>query len=264
MKLRRLKLFLFFLIIFLILFGLNKLGIKKIKNTVFLISSPLQEIFFETGKKVSFTFQALFEAKNLKKENQELKRINLELQQRIVTLKEIAGENKVLRKALDLGLENEFDLSLAKVISRATEGDFILINKGERDGIVQGMPVISSEKILFGRVGEVFDSFSQIILISNGNISFDIEVLTDLGKALGIAKGRGNFQVQFQFIPKEAQIREGDMVVSSRLGKDFPEGLLVGTIKTVKRSDVEPFLEGEIKPYFPEIDLTSLFVIRKF
>lgn len=264
MNLKRAKFLLIFLVIFLIFFGLNKLGIGKIRNTVFLLSAPLGETFWRAGEKVSSTFQTLFEVEKLKRENQELKKINLELQYQIIALKELARENEALREALNLGLEKDFTLSLAKVISRAFEGDFIFINQGKKEKISQGMPVITSERILLGRVGEVFDNFSEVILISNGDFTFDVEVLTENEKVLGIAKGKGDFKVQFQFIPKEAQIKEGDMVVSSRLGGNFPQGLLVGTIKTVKRGDVEPFLSGEIKPFFPETDFGTLFVIKEF
>lgn len=264
MKLGRLKLLLILLIIFLIFFGLNKLGIAKIRNTVFLLSAPLQESFWKAGEKVSSSFGALLEAENLKRENQELKKINLKLQYQVISLREAARENEALRKALNLELEKDFTLSDAKAISRVTEGDFVLINQGKEEGISKGMPVITSERILLGKIGEVFDNFSEVILISNGDFTFDIEILTENEKVLGIVKGKGGFRVQFQFIPSEAQIKEGDMVVSSRLGGNFPQGLLVGTVKTIKRSDVEPFLAGEIKPFFPELDFTNLFVIRKF
>lgn len=264
MKLGKAKFLLIFVVIFLIFFGLNKLGIGKIRNTVFLLSAPLQEAFFEAGEKVSSTFRTFFEIENLKEENQELQKINLELQYQIIALKELARENQALREALNLELEKDFTLSLAKVISRASEGDFILINQGKEDGISQGMPVITPEKILLGRIGEVFDDFSQVILISNVNSTFDIEVLSENEKVLGIVKGKGDGRVQFQFILKEASIKEGDMVVSSRLGGDFPQGLLVGIVSSFKRNDAEPFLTGEIKPFFPELDFTNLFIIRKF
>lgn len=264
MKLKRVKLLLILLIIFLIFFSLNKLGIEKIRNTIFLVSTPFQEAFFEAGEKVSFTFQTLFEIKNLKREKEELKKINLKLQQQVITLQELARENMTLREALNLEIEKEFTLSLAKVISKKTEGDFILIDRGKEDGISKSMPVITSEKILLGKIGEVFDDFSEVILISNPKTTFDIEVITQTERVLGIAKGKGDLKVQFQFVPKDSQIKEGDIAMTSRLGGSFPQGLLVGTIKTVKESDIEPFLGGEIKPYFQETDFGTLFVIKKF
>ncbi len=264
MNLGKAKPLLILLIIFLIFFGLNKLGIGKIRNTVFLLSAPVGEAFWEAGEKVSSGLGALFEIESLKKRNQELEKINLELQHQIIALREVAGENETLREVLNLGLEKDFTLSLAKVISRATEGDFILINQGREDGILQGMPVITSERVLLGKVGEVFDDFSEVILISNGDITFDVEVLMENEKVLGLAEGKGEFRVRFQFIPKEAQIKEGNVVMSSRLGGDFPQGLLVGIVSSFKRSDAEPFLTGEIKPFFPELDFGTLFIIRKF
>ncbi|MCD6500573.1 rod shape-determining protein MreC [bacterium] len=264
MKLRRLKLFLVFLVILLVFFSLNKFGINKIRNTIFRVSSPIQEAFWQVGKKLSLTLQVLFEIKELKKETEEVKKMNLRFQHQIIALREIARENKVLRKALNLDLQKPFNLTLANVVSKTTEGDFILINQGKKEGLSQGMPVITAEKILVGRIEKVFDDFSQVSLISNPKITFDIEVLDENEKFLGIAKGKGNLRIQFQFIDKKAQIKKGDTVVSSRLAGNFPPGLLVGTIKTIKKSDVEPFLEGEINPYFKELDIEILFVIKEF
>lgn len=269
MKSKKIKFFLVLVIIFLIFFSLNKLGINSARNAILLISSPFQQAFWQAGEKVSFGFQALFGAGDFKRENQELKKTNLRLLEEITNFKEVARENMSLRKALNLGLEKEFNLVLAKAISKKTEGDFILVNRGKEDGISKDMPVISSEKILLGKVGEVFDNFSTIILISNSKVTFDIEVLSEnpsatesLNRALGAAKGEGNSKLIFQFIPKEAQIKEGDIVTTSALGGNFPQGLLVGTINTLEKNDIEPFQQGEIKPYFLEIDLTNLFIIK--
>lgn len=264
MRIAKPKFFLTLLIILMIFFSLNKLGIQKLRNKIFLISSPLQEALWQGGEKISTTFQAVFEANNLKKEIQELKESNLKLQYQVISLKELARENKTLREALNLELEKEFNLNLAKVISQKTQGDFLLINQGEKAGISEDKPVISSEKVLLGKIGQVFDDFSTVRLISSKDFTFDIEVLTESGKVLGVAEGKGNLKVQFQFIPKDSQIREGDKVITSRLAGNFPQGLLVGEIKTIKRSDVEPFLTGEITPYFPKLELETIFVIKEF
>jgi len=264
MNSKRTKLLLILLIIFLIFFSLNKFGLNQIRNAIFLISSPFQKILWETGEKVSLSFGALFEVQNLKREAQELKKLNFQLQYQVISLKELTEENRALREALNLGLQKPLTLSLAKAISRTSAGDFILINQGKNEGISKGLPVITAEKILLGKIEEVFDNFSTVALISNPKTTFDIEVLTETEGVLGLAAGKGNFKVQFQFIPKEAQIKEGDIVITSDLGGNFPQGLLVGTIKTFKKSDIEPFLTGEIKPFFQEINLTNLFIIKEF
>lgn len=253
------------MLIFLIFFSLNKLGIARVRNTIFLISSPFQKAFWVSGQKVSGFFQTLFELKDLKKENQELKKINFQLLRENLQLQELERENKILREALDLGLEKKFSFILTEPISTETEGDFILINKGKRDGLQREMPVITPEEIILGKIGEVFDDFSQVILISNQGFSFSIAIQAGTeNEVLGVSRGKGNYEIQFELVPKEARIEKGNIVSTSLLGGTFPQGLLVGEIKTLKKSDIKPFQVGKIQPYFLETDLGALFVIKEF
>ena len=63
---------------------------------------------------------------------------------------------------------------------------------------------------------------------------------------------------------REENLSQGDIVVTSALGGIFPKGLLVGRIKQIKRSDVEPFQQAEIEPFFDISQTNNLFVILEF
>ncbi|MDI6883011.1 MAG: rod shape-determining protein MreC [Patescibacteria group bacterium] len=260
---KRQKILLIVLIISL-LFLLNKFGGKEIRNNFYLISSPLQKFFWQIGKELSEISKIFFEIKNLKKENEKLLKENLKKEKELILLKTLEEENKFLKKALDQKLEKKFQLIMAEVISKDSEGDFILINKGKKEGVFKNMPVITEEQVLLGKIGEVFDNFSKVRLISDKDFTFDIEISTEKEMVLGIAKGKGNLKIEFQLIPREAQIKEGDIVGTSNFGGNFPKNLLIGEIKTFKKSDVEPFQEGEIEPYFTKINLMRLFVITGY
>lgn len=267
MKLKKMKLALTILIILIVFFSLNKLGIGQVRNSIYLISSPLQRMFFRAGQRVSENLGGLFQTENLKQENSRLREINYALLQKVIKLQEIAKENEQLREALELGLPEKFNLQLVKVISRQAEGDVILINEGEKNGIEPGMPVISSSRVLIGKVGKVLPNFSEVILISNLQSIFDIEISSfseTPEEILGVARGQGNSQLQFQFVPREFQIQAGDIVTTSRIGGNFPPALLVGKIQTVIKEDVEAYQHGRIEPFFTKEKLGTLFVIKNF
>ena len=76
-----------------------------------------------------------------------------------------------------------------------------------------------------------------------------------------MVKGKGGFEVSFDLVPKDKEISEGDLIVTSALGGVFPQGFLVGEIKGVRKSDVEQFQTAEIKPGFNLENLDYLFVI---
>jgi len=207
-------------------------------------------------------FGTIGNAGSLKENNEELRFQNQELLAETAVLKELEKENEFLREALGISLSEDFGLILASLTGKDISEDSIFIDKGLEDGILKEMPAISQQKVLLGRVGEVYGSFSRVDLISFKESSFDAKVS---GKEIyGLVKGLGQFKVLLDLIPQEKEILEGDFVVSSSLGGIFPQGLLVGSIGKVKNSDVRPFQEAEINPAFDIGGIKRLFIISDF
>lgn len=235
---------------------------KEAKNFFYKISEPIQKVFWRAGDRVSDFFETVFEIKNLKKEADSLKLKNQELLAKITILEELKNENEILRQALNINLAKEFSLSLAQVIGKDISQDFILINKGSKDGISENFPVISQQKILLGKISEVYKDYAKVMLISNKESSFDGKIIEK--ETLGQVLGKGSFKVLFDLISPEQEITEGDLVETSALGGTFPKGLLVGQITEVKRSDVQPFYQAEISPFFDLGKLEMVFVVLSF
>ena len=251
------------LILFLILFlSFSNIYQKEVRNFFYKISEPFQKFFWKAGQKFSFFIDAFTEIKTLKEENERLKKENQRLLAELSLLKEVQKENQILRKSLNLGLEKEFKLTLADVIFKDLSEDSILINKGRKHGIKEGLPVITQEKILIGRVFEVYEEYSKVLLISNKKSSFDGKIAEK--EILGQVRGKGNLKISFDLVPREKEIKEGDLVETSALGGIFPSGLLVGKIKKVKGSDIEPFWKIEIFPLFELDKLNKVFIILEF
>lgn len=244
-----------------VIVGLNFFQ-NKIRNFFYLLSSPIQASLWQTGDKVSDFFETIAEIKNLKKENEDLKLKISALMSENASLKELKNENEFLRVALDLGLEKEFKLALVQIIGKDISQDSLLINKGKKDGITEGLPVITEQKNLVGKISEVYDDFSKVILIFDKDSSFDAKLQEQ--EIFGVVKGKGDSKLFLDRVPQEKELKPGDILVTSALGHVFPEGLLVGEIKEVKKSDVEPFQQAEISPFFDINELQKLFVISPF
>ena len=257
----------FFLVIavLLILITLNQFFLDEVKNTFYIVTSPIQNILWKKGEEFSGFLQTLVKIGSLKVENEELLRQNQELLNITGEVKDLRKENQTLREVLNLELEKDFELILVEVISKETDGDFILISKGSEDGILEGMPVITKEKIVVGTIEKVYKNFSRISLLSNQKSSFDVEIQSkEDDEIYGLAQGQGDLRIRLKFVPQEEKITEGDMVFTTVLAGIFPKGLLVGEIGEVKKSDLSAFQEAEINPYFKKNLSEILFVIKNF
>jgi len=230
---------------------------KEVRNFFYCISSPVQKVLWKAGERSSGFLEGIIRTGNLKNKLDELSSKNQELLSQIIILQELEEENDILREALGIGLQKEFKLALTQVIGKDMSQDFLLIDKGVKDGISENMPVITQQKVLVGRIGETYDKFSKVMLISNKDSSFDAKV-NDIS---GIIKGQGNFKILFDLIPREKDLFQGDIVVTSALGGFFPGGLLIGEIKEVQKSDVEPFQQAEIESFFDISQTETLFII---
>jgi len=235
------------------------LNLKGIRNFFHIISTPVQKVLWRQGSALSNSIETIFRIKGLKQENDNLVLRIEELLAENVGLRELKRENETLRGALDIGLQKDFNLSLVEVTSKDFNQDFILINKGQNNGLSPGMTVITSQKVLIGRISEVFDNFSKVMLISCRQSSLSAEIQDR--EVEGVAQGEGAFSLRFNLVNVDKEIEQGDVVITSSLDNVFAQGLLVGQVKLVEKKDVEPFQAAWIEPFFNISDLRELFVI---
>lgn len=235
---------------------------KEVRSFFYSVSAPIQKIFWRAGDRVSNFFESIANAGKLKDEVNKLKNENQNLLSYLVSLNDLKKENEALRGALEIGLEKEFKLTPAKIIGKDVSMDIILIDRGAKDGVAKNMPVINQRKVLFGKTSEVYENFSKVILISNKNFSFDGKIFEK--EFPGLIKGEGDLKISLDLVPRDKEISEGDIVVSSGLGGIFPKNLLVGKVKNIKKNDLEPIVKADIEPFFNIGETDTLFLISGF
>ncbi len=208
---------------------------NQLSNAFFKVLSPIHDI---TGE-----------------EREDLLDQKERLTSKIIELTVLEEENEMLRNALNLSLEEDFDLILANISSKDISGDSFVINKGAEDGISSGMIIITEHKVLLGRVIEVFDSFSRIKLITSIDNSFDVEILKR--DAFGLLSG-----TKISLVEKDKGIEVGDAVVTAPLGGVFPSGLFIGLVSSITKDEAEHFQELEITPFFNIKRIKKVFIIN--
>lgn len=240
---------------------------SQIANSLYLATNPLQKVFWESGSTVSNFLQLFSNKGKLVEKNDELSKQNQQLLQELSGYYSIKIENQELRKVIDQEINKEFKLILVDIVGLNSSEDSILISKGSEDGISENMPVVNSEKVIFGKVSNVYKNFSKVILISENKSALDVKILKDdtvSPPIYGAAKGQGNQKVYLDLIPMDREIKKGDMLISSSLEGLFPKNLLVGEITEVQKDDLKPFQTAEIKPFFNFNQTDKLFVITDY
>ncbi len=96
---------------------------------------------------------------------------------------------------------------------------------------------------------------------------FKTEVVKDvyvLDKNIAISKGEGGQKSSLEMFPKDEELEEGALVVTSSLTGSYPSGFVVGRVKNVKKIDTESFKEAEIVPAFDLRLLDKVLVLKGF
>lgn len=180
-------------------------------------------------------FESVNDMRNIYEENQVLKSHLDEYAALQVELTELRRVNEELKDSLDMS-ENLYDYTVrsALVIHRSPDrwNEYIGINKGGQDGIEENMAVMTSTGLI-GKVHQVSQFSSTIQPLSDQDHTNRISAFADndeptYGFIEGIHEESG--YLQFTKIDIDAELEEGQMVVTSGLGGIFPRGLPIGEI----------------------------------
>jgi len=255
------------LLIFLFLIVIN-FFFKPLKEVFYFFSEPIFNTFNKGGKAVSNFIETIGEIKNLKEEKENLLLENKRLLAENLRLRNLEKENQALKELMNLNQKEEFKFSLAEIIAKNPQKDIFYIDKGEKEGLKEGMPVVTSEMALFGKIDKVYKHFSQVISITSKDISFNGKILTEKenqsNEIQGVVKGKGNSQMIFDLIPQKIEINLESPVLTTGLEGFFPSDVLVGFVKEVEKSDIQPFQKAKIIPAFEIRKIKYLLVITNF
>lgn len=174
-------------------------------------------------------------------ENEKLKTEALLLQGRLQKLAALTEQNVRLRELLNSSALVNEKVEVAELIGMDPNPftHRILINKGERDGVVLGQPVLDARGLM-GQVVELMPYTSRVLLLTDTTHSIPVQVNRNGLRA--IASGTGNPErLELRHVADTADIKEGDLLVSSGLGQRFPAGYPVATVKEVIHDSGQPF-----------------------
>lgn len=224
----------------------------------------LSGIFNTVAQRANELAGDLAEIQTLRDRNAELEEALAQFQAELVESREIVSDYQRLANLLNYTLttdNQEFlpaDVILFDPNARLRT---IAINRGARDGISAGMPVVT-EQGLVGRVIQVSANASRVLLITDESsfVSARLQTTREEGSVQGNLAGN----LRMIDIPLDGDVQVGDIVVTSGLGGNFPPNLTIGQIESRRQLEFELNQEAEVRSLVDFDTLEIVLVITSF
>ncbi|TMN15780.1 rod shape-determining protein MreC [Pseudoxanthomonas sp. X-1] len=167
---------------------------------------------------------------------------------RLTRLSAAVADNAQLRALLGAAGNRGLDVQLAAVLNIDLDPtrQRLVIDAGSRDGVHVGQPVIDAGGLL-GQIVQVMPTYSTVLLLTDPDHAVPVMVQRSGVRLLASGNGRSD-QLQLVNVPLNADIKDGDVVVTSGLGGRFPPGFPVGTVADLHADDSRTFLVGDLRP----------------
>jgi rod shape-determining protein MreC len=167
---------------------------------------------------------------------------------RLQQLTALQAENDRLRDLLEARTQIRDEIRVAEIMAVDANPyrHNIVIDIGSSDGVYDGQAIIDADGVI-GQVLKTGLATSQAILISDPSHALPVEV--NRNGLRTIANGTGEFdRLDLPFLPNNADIRVGDLLVTSGLGGAFPAGYPVAVVSSVNRIPQAPFADVTAVP----------------
>jgi rod shape-determining protein MreC len=218
-----------------------KLAIGSLFLPLFGLASSSHQVVDKTGDAITTRSQLLRENEALRLENQQLRMQALQAE-------ESTRENARLRQLFSWQQQKKWNLKLANVIVRdpANWWRTVQIDRGSRDGMRVNLPVLTTDGLV-GRISSVSLTRSQVALLGDPNCKVSAQV--DTGD-MGIIGSSGPFDgslVEMSYLPKTANLKAGQDVLTSGIGEIFPKGIPIGKVVDARSVEYGLYVEARIK-----------------
>lgn len=222
--------------------------LDTLRKSVGTVLYPLQIIVDSPFRLWNWVSESTADRAQMRRELDRLRAERVLTRAELQQLTALRAENDRLRHLLDARPRLRDTIRVAEIMAvdaNPYRHNFV-IDIGEHEDVYVGQAIIDADGVI-GQVLEVGLSTSQAILISDPSHALPVEVSRNGLRT--IANGTGEFdRLDLPFLPNNADIQPGDVLVTSGLGGAFPAGYPVAVINSVNRIPQEPFADVTAVP----------------
>lgn len=215
--------------------------VEMIRNTLSVLLYPLQQAVNTPALMAGWLSEEFTSRETLQGENQRLRQMQFLTTAQLQKLTVLEAENRRLRRLLDSAARLPERAIIAELLNVADDPyrHQIVVGKGSRQGVYIGQPILDASGVV-GQIMHAGPLSSTGLLITDPNHALPVQV--DRNGLRGIVVGTGRYtELQLPYLPVNADIQEGDLLITSGLGQRFPSGYPVARVVSVNRDPGRPF-----------------------
>lgn len=222
--------------------------VSNIRDALSVITMPLENVAALPGKTIDWASDELDSHEELQDERDRLRKELLQLQARVKDLELLEQQNDELREKLRAVRRQRLKVRLANVVG--VSGDAYRysarVDMGRNKDVYVGQPVIDAHGVV-GQVTRVTPFRADITFIIDGDHSTPVKVKRTGARAMADG-GHDNGLLIIRNLPVSAEVKKGDVILTSGEGGVFPAGYRVGTVRLVHRDQGVGFARAIVEP----------------
>jgi len=244
----RVNIFLLIAVAVVLLVFLHATGIlRPVENAILYALRPVQKVAYNAGLKF-FATENIESVEKLGISNQELQNKLSNALIENARLHSLITKDEVLQQEVEYLKKNDYKFQAAQIIGKSPHAgtQIYILDRGLSDNIEVGMPIIYQDGILVGKIIESGVNSSKMLLITDSNSSVGAYIQNDTNSP-GVVVGKLGLSLEMQLIPQSEEITINQIVVSSGIEENIPEGLVLGQVSSISTQTEELFQTASIE-----------------
>ncbi|MGA2285683.1 MAG: rod shape-determining protein MreC [Dehalococcoidia bacterium] len=250
----------------LVLILLSRAGaIDPFQNAFLSITSPVQHGLRGVADPVAGWLSNVRDIGDVRSENDSLRAENEQLKNQVATLLNSQSQLQELQRLLQVEQSNPNEQYLtANVLAKDPNSlkEAIAIDRGKRDGLQEGMVVVTEGHSIVGTVTKLFDSYAWVTLVTDPSSA--ISAMVEESRAEGVVTGSYSRKLSIDFVGQGAVVKNGDTVITSAIGGLYPAGLVIGKVTKVGGGPQDLFESVTLEPLASLSHLETVLVLTSF
>ncbi|WP_151447922.1 rod shape-determining protein MreC [Lacisediminimonas profundi] len=223
-------------------------ALGAIRQVVNVALYPLQMVALAPRDAAYAVGNYFYTLSSIQRENDTLRRLHVSNAQKLQQGQQLVAENAHLRQLLAAAERVPVKSVMAEILydTRDPFTRKIVLDRGLQHGLKAGQPVIDDVGVV-GQVTRVFPLTSEVTLLTDKGQAIPVQVARSGVRSVAYGRGQSNM-LDLRFMPTSADIRKGDMLVTSGIDGVYPPGLVVASVANVESQSSDAFARIVCQP----------------